>query len=107
MTSHPFDLKVDQVYDVDSNPNVYLSDAQVESACASISCESPKDEAARDCIIKIESAQRERCLGNIPNSEYDHVSRSVNESFRAKFGTWVYQSAFSRKFYAKFGVEAV
>ena len=107
MGARPFDVDQDHVYDPDSSPLVYLTQEQVDTACAKISCASPRDFAARDCIVQIENVRRQFCLGRIEQAEKSKTCRSLNESFREKFKAWIYQTEFSRKFYAQFGVEAL
>lgn len=104
MATHSFDPNVDEVYDVDAYPEVYLTEAQVATAAAAIACATQKDEVAKEYVIKIEAAQRDRCAGRISDEECARISKTLNERFRAQFGTWIYQSQFARKFYANFGV---
>ena len=103
MATHSFDPNVDEVYDVDAYPDVYLTEAQVATAAAAIACGTKKDEVAKEYVIKMEAAQRDRCTGRIAEEECARISRNLNERFRAQFGTWIYQSQFARKFYANFG----
>lgn len=103
MATHSFDPNVDEIYDVDAYPDVYLTDAQVATAAAAIACGTRKDEVAKEYVVKMEAVQRDRCAGRISGEECARISRSLNESFRAQFETWIYQSQFARKFYANFG----
>lgn len=103
MAVHIFDPKRDGVYDTDANPDVYLTEDQVESAAAKVSCDTEKDKVAKRYVFKIEEAQRNQCLGSISSVDNARLCRELNEKFRSEFGTWIYQSAFARKFYAFFG----
>ena len=107
MGARPFDVDLDRVYDPDSCPLVYLTQKQVDTACSKVSCTSPRDLAARDCIVQIENARRQFCLGRIGQVEKVQTSRSLNESFQDEFKAWIYQTEFARKFYAQFGVESL
>lgn len=103
MVTRSFDPNVDEVYDVEASPDIYLTETQVATVAAAIACGTQKDEVAKEYVIKMEAAQRDRCTGRISEEECARISRTLNEQFKAQFGTWIYQSRFAQKFYANFG----
>ena len=84
MAVHSFNPLQDGVYDTEADPDVYLTEAQVESAAAKVSCDTEKDTVARRYVFKIEEAQRNQCLGRISSAENAGLCKELNEKFREK-----------------------
>lgn len=102
---HAFDHSCDKFYDINSFPNVYLTEEQVSSAIKNVSIESEKDSCVCNLIIAIEQLQRKKCLGNISGSQMLSECQQLHKEFRAKFGGWAYSTKAYKSFYSLFGCD--
>lgn len=104
-TFHAFDKRYDEFYDINSFPNVYLTEEQVLNALKSVHVESTKDAEVCNLIVAIENLQRAKCAGHITEPQMFSECQQIHKKFRAEFGGWAYTTNAYKSFYSSFGCE--
>lgn len=101
---HAFDSSHDNLYDINSFPDVFLTEEQVSLAMQNVSVKSERDSAVCELIFSIEKMQRDKCLGQLSRPQMVAECQALNKIFRARFGGWAYATNAYKAFYSQFGV---
>lgn len=98
-----YDPKIDNCYDPNSMPDVYLTERQTNDALEKIANKSAEYEAVKKLIETIETLRRKKCTGLLTQTDYSIQCRKLQTSFANKFGCWAYQTDAYEEFYSQFG----
>jgi len=102
-TIREYNPDIDEMYNIDSTPNLYLTEKVVNKTLTEITSYSEEREvSAREILPLIESIHRDELLGKKNKDNAKKEIQELQKKYKDKYGLWPYQTNTFRDFYQNF-----